>query len=70
MLLEVDPKTAIVLASTVIDPDGSTNVIRFINLDTATAIKTEQFVLNVAKGTQLIDLGAATSLRDAGTSVH
>jgi outer membrane lipoprotein carrier protein len=70
VLLEVDPKTAIVLASTVIDPDGSTNLIRFINLDTATPIKTEQFVLNLAKGTQIIDLGAASSSRDAGASVH
>lgn len=66
VLLEVDPKTAIVLASTVIDPDGSTNLIRFINLDTTTAVKNEQFVLNVAKGTQLIDLGAANATRDAG----
>jgi outer membrane lipoprotein carrier protein len=34
ILLEVDPKTAQVLKSTVIDPDGSENSIAFLNLKT------------------------------------
>jgi outer membrane lipoprotein carrier protein len=34
ILLEVDPKTAQVLKSTVIDPDGSENAIAFLNLKT------------------------------------
>lgn len=37
ILLEVDPKTAQVLKSTVIDPDGSENAISFLNLKTNTA---------------------------------
>lgn len=36
ILLEVDPKTAQVLKSTVVDPDGSENAIAFLNLKTNT----------------------------------
>lgn len=54
--LEVDPKTASVLKSTVVDPDGSENVITFSNLKTNTGMSNEAFKIEVPKSTQIVDL--------------
>jgi outer membrane lipoprotein carrier protein len=54
--LEVDPKTAQVVQSTVIDPDGSENAIRFDGLKTNTGVGPERFKLNPPDGTQIVDL--------------
>jgi outer membrane lipoprotein carrier protein len=54
--LEVDPKTAQVLRSTVIDPDGSENAIQFIGLKTNTGVGPERFKLNPPDGTQIVDM--------------
>ena len=58
--LEVDPKTASVIKSTVIDPDGSQNVISFLDLKTNVGIDSTDggasvFVLSVPEGTQITD---------------
>lgn len=55
ILLEVDPKTAQVLKSTVIDPDGSQNAITFRNLVTNTGVSEDAFKLNPPEGTQVQD---------------
>ncbi|MGQ0504520.1 MAG: LolA family protein [Myxococcaceae bacterium] len=54
--LEVDGKTARVLKSTVIDPDGSENAISFLDFKPNVGITKEQFTLNPAEGTQVQDL--------------
>lgn len=54
--LEVDPKSAQVLRSTVVDPDGSENTITFINLKTNTGLTREAFKLTPPAGTQVIDM--------------
>lgn len=54
--LEVDPKTAEVLRSIVIDPDGSENAITFGNLKTNVALAADQFTLSPPPGTQIVDL--------------
>ena len=66
--LEVDPKTANVLKSTVVDPDGSENAISFLALKTNVGIGEDAFKIAVAKGTQVIDLGApkAAPAKDGG----
>lgn len=56
VLLEVEPATAQVSRSTVIDPDGSENTIRFVKLETNTGVNKDFFVLNPAPGTEVIDL--------------
>jgi outer membrane lipoprotein carrier protein len=53
--LEVDPKSAQVLKSTVVDPDGSENAISFSGLKTNTGIDGGYFLLDPPKGTQVID---------------
>jgi outer membrane lipoprotein carrier protein len=55
--LEVDPKTAQVLKSTVVDPDGSENAITFVGLKTNVGGMTEDtFKLRPPDGTQVIDM--------------
>jgi len=53
--LEVDEKTAQVLKSTVIDPDGSENAISFINLKTNVGIDEKSFKIVPPPGTQVQD---------------
>jgi outer membrane lipoprotein carrier protein len=53
--LEVDPKTAQVLKSTVVDPDGSENTISFLNLKTNVGIDKEHFKLNPPEDTRIDD---------------
>ena len=54
--LEVDPKTAQVLKSTVVDPDGSENAIAFLDLKTNVGIAADSFKLNPPEGTRIDDL--------------
>ncbi|WNG15037.1 outer membrane lipoprotein carrier protein LolA [Cystobacter fuscus] len=54
--LEVDPKTAQVLKSTVVDPDGSENAIAFLNLKTNVGIDEARFKINPPEGTRIDDL--------------
>ena len=54
--LEVDPKTAQVLKSTVIDPDGSENAISFSKLTTNVGIDEKAFKISPPAGTQVIDM--------------
>ena len=56
VLLEVDPKTAQVLKSTVVDPDGSENVISFKNMKTNVGAEEAAFHLTPPEGTQVIDM--------------
>jgi len=56
--LEVDPKTAQVIKSTVVDPDGSENAITFPNLKTNVGVKDDAFQISVPKSTQVVDLTA------------
>jgi len=53
--LEVDPKTAQVLKSTVVDPDGSENTISFLDLKTNVGIDADHFKLDVPKDTRVDD---------------
>ena len=53
--LEVDTKTAQVLKSTVVDPDGSENTIAFLNLKTNVGIETDSFKINPPEGTRVDD---------------
>lgn len=63
IFLEVDPKTAQVLKSTVVDPDGSENAISFLNLKTNTLAAFDggagsvdpRFKLTPPPGTQVQD---------------
>jgi outer membrane lipoprotein carrier protein len=54
--LEVDPKSAQVLKSVVIDPDGSENSISFLELKTNQGVSKDLFKLKPSEGTQVIDL--------------
>jgi outer membrane lipoprotein carrier protein len=54
--LEVDPKSAQVLASTVVDPDGSENRISFQGLRANVGVDKERFRLTPPEGTQVVDL--------------
>ncbi len=56
--LEVDPKSASVIKSTVIDPDGSENAISFLNLKTNVGIDAARFKLTPPPGTQVQDFRA------------
>jgi outer membrane lipoprotein carrier protein len=53
--LEVDPTTAQVLKSTVVDPDGSENTIAFLNLKTNVGIQADSFKINPPEGTRVDD---------------
>ncbi|MDC0714053.1 outer membrane lipoprotein carrier protein LolA [Stigmatella sp. ncwal1] len=53
--LEVDSKTAQVLKSTVIDPDGSENTIAFLDLKTNVGISKDSFKLDPPEGTRIDD---------------
>jgi outer membrane lipoprotein carrier protein len=53
--LEIDPKTAQVRRSIVIDPDGSRNSITFSGLKTNVSLPKETFQLTPPPGTQIID---------------
>ncbi len=53
--LEVDPKTAQVLKSTVVDPDGSENTISFLDLKTNVGISADSFKINPPEGTRVDD---------------
>ena len=57
--LEIDPKTAQVRRSIVIDPDGSRNAITFSNLKLNVSLPKETFQLTPPPGTQIIDTTAA-----------
>lgn len=66
ILLEVDPKTAQVLKSTVIDPDGSENAITFKNLKTNTGVATTAFKIDYPAGTQVQDFTKAAAADQQG----
>ncbi|WP_224365818.1 LolA family protein [Hyalangium versicolor] len=53
--LEVDSKTAQVLKSTVVDPDGSENTIAFVDLKTNVGIAADSFKINPPEGTRVED---------------
>lgn len=53
--LEVDPKTAQVIRSIVIDPDGSENAITFLKMVTNTGVDEAHFKLSPPPGTQVQD---------------
>jgi outer membrane lipoprotein carrier protein len=53
--LELDPKTAQVRRTVVVDPDGSENAILFSDLKTNTGIGKERFIIDVPEGTQVLD---------------
>jgi outer membrane lipoprotein carrier protein len=55
VLFEIDPKTAQVTKSTVIDPDGSENAITFGPLTLNAGIDEKSFKLTPPDGTQVID---------------
>jgi outer membrane lipoprotein carrier protein len=55
VLLEVDPKSATVIKSTVIDPDGSENAITFGTMQLNTGVDAAKFKLEPPPGTQVID---------------
>ena len=55
VLLEVDPASAMVTKSTVIDPDGSENAITFIDLKTNVGVDELAFKLSPPAGTQVQD---------------
>jgi outer membrane lipoprotein carrier protein len=54
--LEVDPRSAQVLRSIVIDPDGSENAITFTDFKANQKLSKEQFKLEPPPGTQVVDL--------------
>lgn len=56
--LELDPKTAQVRKTVVVDPDGSENTILFSDLKTNAGLSKERFVLDVPEGTQVLDVNA------------
>ncbi|HEX4802766.1 MAG TPA: outer membrane lipoprotein carrier protein LolA [Myxococcaceae bacterium] len=54
--LEIDPKTAQVLKSVVVDPDGSENAITFSELRTNQGITKERFKIKPPADAQIVDL--------------
>jgi outer membrane lipoprotein carrier protein len=56
--LELDPKTAQVRKSVVVDPDGSENTIVFLDLKTNTGLSKERFILDVPESTQVLDVNS------------
>jgi outer membrane lipoprotein carrier protein len=73
ILLEVDEKTASVIKSTVIDPDGSENAISFLGLKTNVGVNESHFKLMPPPGTRVQDFlsGAQMTVpgKDAGVSL-
>ena len=61
--LDIDPKTAQVRRSIVIDPDGSRNTITFSNLRTNVSVPKETFQLTPPPGTQIIDTTTTSTAR-------
>ncbi len=61
--LEVDPQTAQVLKSTVVDPDGSENAITFLALTTNVGVEEKAFKLARPPGTQVQDFTIPPALR-------
>lgn len=59
--LDIDPKTAQVRRSIVIDPDGSRNAITFSNLKTNVELPKDTFQLTPPPGTQIIDTTATST---------
>jgi outer membrane lipoprotein carrier protein len=57
--LEVDPQSAQVLKSTVVDPDGSENAITFLDLKTNVGVKQDFFAINPPEGTHIEDFTKA-----------
>ena len=57
--LEVDPSTAQVLRSIVVDPDGSENAISFLDLKTNVGVAQDFFAINPPKGTHIEDFTKA-----------
>ncbi len=72
VLLEVDPSSAQVLKSTVIDPDGSENAIAFKALKPNVGIDEKAFKLQPPPGTQVVDYtqgaGSTPAAVDAGSA--
>jgi outer membrane lipoprotein carrier protein len=60
VFFEVDPVSAQVMKSTVVDPDGSENAIAFTTLALNTGVKDEFFKLAPPAGTQMMDLTGGT----------
>lgn len=56
LFLDIDEKTAQVVQSIVVDPDGSENRIRFLHLKENQGLKQEAFKLSVPEGTQFLDM--------------
>jgi outer membrane lipoprotein carrier protein len=56
--LEIDPQTARVRRSVVVDPDGSENAITYANFKTNVRLPKETFQLTPPPGTQVIDTTA------------
>ncbi len=54
--LEIDPSSAQVARSTVVDPDGSENSFRFLELKVNQKVGDEKFKLSPPEGTQIVDL--------------
>lgn len=54
--LELEPKTAQVRKSVVVDPDGSENTILFTDLKTNTGLSKERFILDVPAGIPVLDV--------------
>jgi outer membrane lipoprotein carrier protein len=57
--LEVDPASARVLKSTVVDPDGSENTISFLDLKTNVGVDAAFFKINPPEGTHIEDFTKA-----------
>lgn len=67
LLLELDPATARVIKSVVVDPDGSTNTITYKNLVTNTGVTEAFFKLTPPPGTQVQDfMKGSAAAADAG----
>jgi len=68
--LEVDEASAMVIKSTVVDPDGSDNAISFLALKTNVGIDENHFKISPPPGTQVQDFLSGTKLtvpgKDAG----
>jgi outer membrane lipoprotein carrier protein len=59
--LEIDPKTAQVRRTVVVDPDGSENAITFTHLKTNVGLTKETFQITPPPGTQILDTTAPKS---------
>ncbi len=66
ILLEVDEKSAMVIKSTVVDPDGSENAISFLQLKTNVGIDEAHFKLSPPPGTQVQDFLSGQQLTVPG----